>query len=269
MKMNFHQRNNTYISQNNKKNIFVPTSIVIFFILIFSFSWTKNILFKTGAPLWIVKNSVNSFFTGNIRVLNSKLGLLKENSLLKDQIERNQKDQTLLEILKNENDDLKNILDRKKSDQKLLLASVLVKPFLSAYDTLLIDVGSYKGVSVGDKVLADGDTFIGYISEVYSNTSKVVLYSSSGEKIRVLISDNNIEKEAVGLGGGNFKVEMPREIEVKEGDIITIPSISTNIFGTVERIEFKESDSFQSILFKNPANMSEVKWVEVLLTNKN
>jgi len=83
-----------------------------------------------------------------------------------------------------------------------------------------------------------------------------------------LIGNNNIEKEAVGLGGENFKVEIPREIDVKEGDSIVIPSISTNVFGVVEKIEFKESDSFQNVLFKNSVNVSELKWVEVLLSNR-
>jgi cell shape-determining protein MreC len=170
--------------------------------------------------------------------------------------------------LKNENDDLKNILNRNKTDQKLLLATVLIKPFFSPYDTLIIDVGSSSGVVINDKVLVDNNTFIGYVSEVYDDTSKVVLYSSPGEKVNVLIGNNNVEKEAIGLGGGDFKIEIPRGIDVKEGDSIVIPSISTNVFGVVEKIEFKESDSFQTILFKNPVNISELKWVQVLLPNK-
>jgi rod shape-determining protein MreC len=257
--MNFHPRN---------KNIFLSIIVIIFFIIVFSLPWTKNILFSMGSPLWTAKNSVSYFFSDNIGVLNSKTNLLKENSLLKDQIGTKNKDQIFYDVLKKENDDLKNILNRKNDSQNFLLSTVLIKPFLSPYDILVIDTGLSNGVSVGDKVLADGNIFIGYVSEVYNNTSKVILYSSPGEKINVLIGNNNIEKEAIGLGGGNFKVEIPREINVKEGDPIVIPSISTNIFGTVEKIEFKESDSFQNILFKNPINIAELKWVEVLLSNK-
>lgn len=241
---------------------------IIFLITIFSFSWTRNVLFKIGTPLWTIKNSISSLFLDNIGVLNSKTDLLKENRLLRQQVGLKEKDLALFEIIKKENDDLKNILGRKKEDQKLILSVILSKPFLSAYDTLLIGSGSQSGINVGDKVLADGNVFIGYISEVYDDTSKVILYSSPGEKVKVLISDNNIEKEAVGLGGGNFKVEVPREIDVKEGDPIIIPSVSLNIFGIVEKVEFKESNSFQNILFKNSTNISELKWVEVLLSNK-
>jgi len=269
MKTLFHQRNKNFLVRDNtNKNIFLPIVAIIIFIVIFSFSWTRSILFSVGTPLWMAKNGINSFFSHNVNVFNSKEKLLNENSLLKEQIKSKEKEYILFNLLKKDNDDLKNILNRKKDGQKLLLGAVLVKPFLSAYDTLLIDVGSSDNVNVGDAVLADGNTFIGYISEVYANTSKVVLYSSPGEKVKVLIGDNNIEKEAVGLGGGNFSVETPREADVKEGDVIIIPSISPNVFGIVEKIEFKESDAFQNILFKNPTNISELRWVEVVLSNK-
>jgi cell shape-determining protein MreC len=194
---------------------------------------------------------------------------LKENDLLKQQIITKNQDQMLFGLLKKENEDLKGILNRNKTNEKLLLATVLVKPFLSAYDTLIIDTGSLDGVKINDKVLAEGSIYIGYVSEVFDSTSKVILYSSPGEKVKVLIGNNNIEKEALGLGGGNFTVQIPREIDVKEGDSVVMPSVSTNVFGIVEKVEFKESDSFQNILFKNPANIYELKWVELLLSNSN
>lgn len=269
MKMNFHQKNKFYSTRNNtNKNFFLPIISVIFFITFFSFSWTRNILFGISSPLWILKNNTISFFDKNISVLNSKIDLLKENAILKKQIKVKEKDYALFDLLRTENQDLKSILNRKEEDQKVLLGTVIVKPFLSPYDTLIIDVGMSNGVSVGNSVMAEGNVFIGYVSEVYDYTSKIILYSSPGEKINVLIGSNNIEKEAIGLGGGNFKVEIPREIDIKEGDSVVIPSISTNIFGVVEKIEFKESSAFQNILFKTPTNVSELKWVEVLLSNK-
>ncbi len=269
MKMIFRQQNNNFVSKNpRKKNTFLSFFLVILFIIIFSFPWAKNILFGVGSPFWIIKNGINTYISDNIGVLYTKKLLLSQNESLRTQIKLNEKNLAIFNLLKNENGDLKTILGRKKDGQKLLLSSVLVKPFLSAYDTLIIDVGSSDLVNVGDKVLADGNVFIGYVSEVYNNTSKVVLYSSPGEKVKILVGGNNLEKEAVGIGGGNFKIEIPKEIGVKEGDIIVIPSVSLNVFGVVEKVEYKDSDSFQNILFKNPVNILELKWVEVILSNK-
>lgn len=268
MKMNSHQRNSGLLIRDGaKKNIFLSIFLVVILIIVFSLQPVRDVLFSVGSPLWSLKNNVSVFFSDNTLLLNSKSDLIKENNSLNNQIKSTEKDLALSNLLKKENEDLKNILGRKNISQNLLLSSVLVKPFLSPYDTLIIDVGSSSGVMINDKVLADGNTYIGYISEVYNSTSKVVLYSSPGEKIKVLIGDNSVEKEAVGLGDGNFKVEMPRESGIKEGDNIIIPSISTNIFGIVEKIEFKESDSFQNVIFKNPVNIAELKWVEILLPN--
>ena len=267
--MSSHLKNRSFLERNNpNKNLFLPVLLLILIIAVFSISWTREILFSAGSPLWSLKNSVTSFVTENINLLNSKEELIKQNLLLEQQIKSSEQNVALNYLLRKENDDLKNILDRKKGTQNLLLSSVLVKPFLSPYDTLIIDVGSSSGITINDKVLADGNTYIGYVSDVYDNTSKVVLYSSPGQKVKVLMGNNNVEKEAVGQGGGNFKVQLPRESDVKEGDSITFPSISTNIFGVVEKVEFKESDTFQSVLFKNPANIAELKWVEVILSPK-
>lgn len=265
--MSFLQRNN--FGDRGQKIKIIPIAGILFLIFIFSFSGTRNLVFAVGSPLWGIKNSIASFFSNSAETLKSKSELIKENETLKEQIKTFEENNVLSSIIKNENDDLKNILGRKPANKKTILAAILVKPFLSPYDTLIVDVGSADGVSLGDKILADGITFIGYVSEVFSNESKIMLYSSPGEKIKVLIGNNNIQKEAEGVGGGNFIAEMPKEAGVKEGDPIVIPSISANIFGVVEKINFKEADSLETVLFKNPVNISELKWVLIVPENKN
>ncbi len=218
-------------------------------------------MFRIGSPLWGTKSSIGSFFTNNIQLLKSKQSLINENNSLKGEIASTSEQIAITEIIRKENDDLKNLFGRENS-KKDILASVLVKPYLSPYDTLIIDAGTSNGIAVGDKVKS-GTTHIGYISEVYENYSKVVLYSSYGEKVKVLIGKNSIEKEAEGQGGGNFKVEVPRETDVNEGDSIIIPSISPNIFAVVEKIDYKENDAVENILFKNNINVQEINWVLV------
>lgn len=262
--MSFHSRDNFSSNKNTKiKRILILVVLVLIFI--FSLPWSKGILFGIGTPFWKLRTSLINFTSNSIETLRSKNSLIEENNLLKEQISKNEKDKIVLDLIKKENEDLKDILNRKIDNKKYILSSVLVKPFLSTYDTLIIDVGTNDGVKVGNKVLANGNSFIGYVSETYNNTSKIILYSSFGEKTPVLIGENSVEKEAIGIGSGNFKVEMPRESGIKEGDSVVMPSISSNIFGIVERIEFKATDSFQNVLFKSPVNISELKWVEVVI----
>jgi len=268
MKTNFLQKSNNYSPRNKKKKALSISILALFLLLFFYSSFSKSILFAIGKPIWIVRNNIVSFISSNHDVLKSKLALINENNTLKEQIQSYEKDRVFADAIKKENEDLKNILNRNTTYSKKILSAVLEKPYLSPYDTLIIDVGSRDGVSTGDKVLANGYNFIGYVSEVYDGSSKVILYSSYGEKVKVFIGPNNVEKEAMGIGGGNFKIEMPKEMDIKEGDSITIPSISANLFAVVEKVESKENDSFENILFKSVVNMSELRWVEVILPLK-
>ncbi len=106
--------------------------------------------------------------------------------------------------------------------------------------------------------------YIGEVSEVYPHISKIILYSTPGHKLSVVLGTNSVSVEAVGVGGGNFNIFLPREVEVKEGDVIIIPSITTNVFGIVEKVNFKDKDSFQTVLFKSPVNISELSFVEIV-----
>lgn len=265
--MSFHQRNKNNFGEGLGKLI-LPTLVLVVFIAIFTIPQSRDFIFMSGSPLWHLKNNINTFFESNSALLSSKSDLIKENLSLKQEIESRKNDLILLDLVRQENIDLKNILNRKKNDQQLILGTVLIKPFLSLYDTMILDIGTFDGVEVGNQVLANGNVFIGYISEVYENTSKVVLYSSFGEKVKVSIGNNNIEKEAIGLGGGNFKIDISKEINIKEGDTVVLPSISPNVFGVVEKVSSKDSDSIQTVLFKMPINIFELKWVLVLLNNK-
>jgi len=262
--MNFRQKSNDFERRGGQKKFVLAGFFVVIFILIFSFQAPREILFGIGGPFWGVKNSITSFFAGNIDLVRSKSSLIAENNLLKEEIQNNKEDQLLAEALKNENFELKDILNRKNNNQKGILGVILAKPFFSPYDTLLIDIGSADDISVGDQVLASGNIYIGSIVETYEHSSKIILYSSSGEKTKVLIGKNNLEKEAIGMGGGYFSIEAPTGSDIKIGDPVVIPSISQNIFSTVEKIDLKPTDSFETILFKNPINISELKWVLVV-----
>ena len=82
----------------------------------------------------------------------------------------------------------------------------------------------------------------------------------------VFVGDNNISVNAEGAGGGNFTANLPRDIGVNKGDIVTIPDMSANVFAIIEEIENNPTDPFVKILFKNPVNMNEIKWVWIVKT---
>ncbi len=168
--------------------------------------------------------------------------------------------------LQKENAELKEFNGRK--DQKdVVVAYVLKKPPFTAYDSLIIDVGSKNNVKIGNKVYAPASILVGEILQVSNSTSKVKLYSSYGEKYEVFIGDKNIQVTATGRGGGSFEAVVPRDTKVNEGDAVTIPNISNAVFGIVNKIIADPARAFSTILFSQPINIYEQKWVTVSLPN--
>ncbi len=262
--MNYLVKSREKKPQRNLLKIIAILILVALFIWLLSANFSQNILLKIGTPLWKFSNSVVTIWNSNIETFRSKKSLIEENKKLSLQIENASKDLLFFDLVKKENETLKDFFNRKKQSENLTIASILVKPGISPYDIIIVDAGKNDGIFVGEKVMADVSVFIGEVVEVYDYSSKIKLYSSPGEKISVLIGPNNVTQEAMGVGDGNFTVQVPKEIGIKEGDSIVIPSISSNIFGIVEKVESKSTDSFQSVLFKSPVNIQELSFVEIV-----
>ncbi len=265
--MNYPLPNSNF--QNRRRNarlkIFWSLIILILILIFLSTPWARRVLFYVANPVWQIEKSITRAFDHLVIYFDSKQTLAQENDELKNQLQVLTELKGINLILQSENDSLKNLLGRKDAKHKTVLAAVLVKPPKNLFDILLIDAGLNQGIKVGDKVIAESNVYIGEISEVFSDTSKVILYSSPGEKRAVALGTSGVAAEAVGRGGGNFSIDLPREIGAKEGDVIYIPSITPNVFGIVEKILFEDKDSFQTILFKSPINLSELNFVEILI----
>ena len=238
---------------------------IIIIVRIFSPSAFTNSAQFVSMPFWKAKNSSVEGVVNSSQLLRSKRSLIFENDNLKAQIKSIEFELFELGLLRQENESLKELLGRETFDtSSAILGAVLARPNVSPYDTFVIDIGSSSGIKKGNDVFVKGDIFIGRISEVFSNTSTVTLFSSPGQITQITIGLQNISANAEGRGGGNFIVELPRGIDVEKGDIVTMPNIDTKLFAVVEEIEANPSDPFITILFKNPVNMNDVKWVQVI-----
>lgn len=256
-------------NNRNKKNNYKP--ILIAAIIIGILFLLHNIVFKganvvvqqIGLPIWKADNASSGFFGTVGSYFSSKTSLEKTNKMLTEQNELMRLEVTNTRQLQKENEELKKLLGRETENHKRVLGVVLTKPTFSPYDTFVIDVGASLGIAVGDYVIVAGVP-IGRVAEVYPFSSLIRLYSSAGQEFQVYLGENNVEALAKGMGGNNFFLELPRETKIKEGDIVSIPSITANTFAVINKIEMKENESFQKVYFRNPVNISEIKWVEVI-----
>lgn len=258
------------ISRRNKKignKIFFPV-IILAIILAVAFFFDFN-RFLSGAvlslasPLFTATHSFNNLYLSNSYILKDKEALAEENSKLKEKISELESDLLSLDVLKEENSELKSVLGRKNSGRRSMTASVILRPPQVPYDIIIIDIGADSGVKEGMQVGAYGDILLGFVDKVFEDKARVRFYSSPGQEINVLINKSNIFSIAGGRGGGNFEIILPRVDEVEIGSLVVTPGSNQFIIGIVEFIEADMADAFQKVLFRTPLNIQELKWVEV------
>lgn len=252
------------------KGIFTGTFVIVLFVI--GVVVIIRLLFPTAisGPLqsisvsfWKAKNVIVSESRDSLQLLSSKKALVERNREMEEALTQASFISFEKELLSEENIELKELLGR-QAFEETILAVVLARPPVSVYDTFIIDAGEDDGVQTGDRIVVSGDIIIGTIAAAHNRTSTVKLFSAPGEVTDVNIGPENILASAEGKGGGNFTVRLPRGVGVEEGDIVTRPSISSKIFGIIEFIITDPVDPFQTILFKNPVNISEIKWVQVV-----
>ncbi len=193
-----------------------------------------------------------------------KQNLVAEIDNLKQQLATEDAVRVERDFYKQENQELQNILGRMgTSTENKVLARIISKPAFSPYDTLIIDQGEKDGIKVGDLVLLDDTVVLGEIGVVFAHNANVILYSSSDQKVEVLIGEQAIESVATGKGGGNFELKLPRNTNVKEGDVVTLAKTPTKLFGQISVIKTNPEDTFEHVLFTSLVNIAEIKFVIV------
>ena len=250
------------------KNLIQNIIILVLFFLITSLGFWGIL----GGPLNIISRSIlktgNWISEGFSEVgfyFNTKKSLFRDNNFL---IEENQSLKLKMvdyEIIEKENLALKNILNRIPKDGDFVLGNVLTKPNRSIYDTLIIDIGKNDGLEIGQMVYAYGEIPMGKITEAYSNSSLVTLFSGPGIKTEGFINNINASVELIGRGGGNFETVIPLELTIENGTIIYLPGFHSLAIAKVIDVISSPGDPFKKIILNSPVNFESLKWVQVKL----
>ena len=225
---------------------------------------------KIFHPVLVVGDAIGKNFGSLGSYFISKSSLSAENQNLKAELDAEQATMANYNSILAENTDLKDTLGRKTPKVNMILAAILSKPNQSLYDTLVIDAGSNEGIKIGQIVFAFSSVPIGRITEVYPESSKVILFSNPGEKTTVVVTHatagqagKNISMELVGRGGGNFEMVMPSGVTFTPGDQVVLPGITPYVVGTVQTIISDPRDSFSKAILTSPVNIQELNFVEV------
>ncbi|HEY1037064.1 MAG TPA: rod shape-determining protein MreC [Candidatus Paceibacterota bacterium] len=171
----------------------------------------------------------------------------------------------LIQSLRSENEELKMLLGRVAEPDDKILATVLVRPPKTPYDSLVIDIGENQGLLAGDFVYGEMNYLIGRIEEVRPVTSVVKLFSTPGERIDALLGTGSTTSavSVEGRGGGNFYIKIPRNVQANEGDPIVVPGTNSYVLGAAETVDAGEGDAYAHIYFRLPVKLNSIQYVQV------
>lgn len=237
----------------------------IFFILsvVGIFSWSGKIFNSVGGPIWGVEKFVTDGLYNVNYFFRTKAAISNENHNLIEEISDTKLSMVDYQILKNENNQLKETLGRLPVSHNFILGNILTKPNHSPYDTLVIDIGTNLNIKEGDQVYASGNMPIGIISKVYEKTSLVSLYTNPGFKTEGFLDITNASVELTGRGGGNFEMIIPIDLSAGKGTLVYLPGSSSLIIAVIDEVLSKPSDPFKKVILSSPVNVQNIKWVQV------
>lgn len=250
-----------------KKKRFIKIAIIssiIFLIFITGLvSFSGGFFNFLGRPLWKIRNATSNEISSSAYLIRTKKSVFSENEELNRRLTEQNLAMTDYQILKKDNEEFKSLLGRVTVKNSFTLANILVKPNQSPYDTLIIDVGSDVGLKEGDKVFADEQIPLGYISNVYDHTSLVSLYSNPGETTEAMIIGSNATVELVGRGGGNFEMTVPIDLDSSKGTMVVFPGLTSEVVAIMDEVISNPTDPVKKVLLRSPANIQQLKWVQI------
>lgn len=244
------------------KNVIV-FGVFIILVAIGILTWTGKIFNYIGRPIWQTEKMINDKFYDYNYILRKKSTISTENHSLIEENLNLKLSMIDYQILKNEVNDLKEILGRLPDGDDFVLGNILTKPNHSPYDTIIIDVGENMGIKQEDMIYANGNIPIGNISKVYNKTSLVSLFTNPGQKTEGFMDITNASVELIGRGGGNFEMIIPLELSAEKGTIVYLPNSSSLVIALVDEIISAPTDPVKKVLLSSPINVQNLKWVQI------
>lgn len=242
------------------KKVFLVVGIFLVSTLFFSFF--NSSVISVSASVWKAGGIFSRSFQSWAGYVSNQGKLIEENASLRERVSSLELENISLALRLASIDETLKLLGR-SSDSRAVLASVLTHPPQSLYDIIVIDAGAKENLSVGQSVSLPEGPLLGLVSEVFQNSAKVKLFSSSGEVTDAILERNNLPVTLEGRGGGNFKILLPRAVEVERGDKIYSTSVYSELLATVDDVSVKPTDAFKEIMAISPINIFSFRFVLV------
>lgn len=251
----------------NKRKKTIRTALFFGVFLLLSvtgaLAWSAGLLNSIGKPIWRAEQAIINGAENASVLVRTKASVFRDNERLAEENSKLQNSMIDYQIIKTENEQLKELLGRIPEKSEFILSTILAKPNRSPYDTIVIDAGAISGIQVGQRVYANATIPIGEISKVYDKTSLVMLYSNPGQNTEVMLDGSNASASLVGRGGGNFEMIIPLELSANKGWAVLLPGTTTEVVAIIEEIISTPTDPIKRVLLRSPVNVQSIKWVQI------
>jgi len=189
----------------------------------------------------------------------------------KEELEKLKSENISSEIIKSENEELKNLIDGYIFSKNKILAKVIVdhdSPFLK---TIIINKGSKENIKIGTNIY-DRNYLVGRVIEVNFKTSRVLLLTDLNSSVPVSITPNNVQAIIVGNGDTNGEIKYIKGnfINEIENNSIAYTSGTGSIFdsGTpVGRVKLNDENPSKKVLIDFYSDFSQLKYVYAEIEN--
>ena len=258
MRQIYHQQNN-----RRKRSHYNTIIVIIILVVIIELSFHpiaslgKGMSSVASSPIDSLSNGISSVF----KIATGRGGsLLEENSELRSEIDRLNKEVRARDLLRDENKSLREIFSLGNEEEiDFIVSEVISRPPKTPYDTLRIDKGYSNNIIEGRKVFAN-NYYIGHIDSTNSSQSTVSLIGNDGD-VSVVIGDS--EGVLTPLKGLSFVGEFSSTSQIEEGDTVVLVNDMDNPFATVTYIEESINDPSIKVYVNVPVQLSSLRYVAI------
>lgn len=227
-------------------------------------------LITGGAVRSLVRSATSSLWAGTERArssiahtgyFSSRRSLAEDNAALRNDNTSLREKAAAHDVLLAENEQLRAALGLAQNRRGI--TAPIVSSFRSSpYGSFIVGLGRSDLIAVGDLVVTEGGFVVGVVSDVQAKTSAIEGVFSAGKVTDALIGGTAVV--LTGDGGGNAHTEVPRGVDVSEGQSVISLAHGGRALGIVGRIESSPTSPDQKIFVRLPVNLTSLRYVFVL-----
>ena len=226
---------------------------------------TSGTALSLARPFWQIRQGGANVWQSFHSLLANKNNLTRENVNLKAKLVLLEARVATKEQLSSENESLRQLLGRFPGANNSQVARTLLGWPSGPFDILFLDLGrenSRSPIKVGDRVLVADDIWLGQLTEVYGQTSKVRLLTFAGQETPAFLAVGRAPLVLHGRGGGNFIATLPRGVAVTPGDKVMVSGVDHDwLVAVVGAVEVNPSQTEETLYLQAPVNARNLNYV--------